>query len=253
MRKVSIIGIGAGNPDHLTVQAIEALNRVDVFFVPDKGVEKAGLRQLRMEICDRFIKDRPYRVVDVTVPRRGKQFSDYRASVAEWHAEIEAMYADLLREELRDGERGGFLVWGDPSLYDSTLRIIRNVSAKGLAMEYEVVPGITSVQALAARHRISLNSIGEPVLITTGRKLPESLGVDRCNTVVLLDGDCAFSRLDGDAFDIFWGASLGTPDETVIAGRLAEVADDIKEAREQVRRKRGWVMDTYLLRSSRHH
>ena len=40
MKKVLIIGIGAGNPDYITVQAIKALNEVDVFFVIDKGKEK---------------------------------------------------------------------------------------------------------------------------------------------------------------------------------------------------------------------
>ena len=32
-----VIGIGSGNPDHLTREAVAALNRVDVFLVADKG------------------------------------------------------------------------------------------------------------------------------------------------------------------------------------------------------------------------
>ena len=47
MRKVFIIGIGAGNPDYVTVQAINALNEVDVFFMMDKGCEKEDLVRLR--------------------------------------------------------------------------------------------------------------------------------------------------------------------------------------------------------------
>ena len=250
MRKICIIGIGAGNPDHLTVQAIEALNRVDVFFIPDKGAEKAGLRRLRTEICERFIKNRTYRLIDVGRPERDKVFSDYHANVAKWHAAIEASYADLLTHELADGECGAFLVWGDPSLYDSTLRIIERIHAKGPAFEYEVIPGITSIQALAAKHRISLNRIGEPVLITTGRKLAEGLADAERSVVVLLDGDQAFTRLDGSDFDIFWGANLGTADEILIRGRLGDVMADIRRAREQVRQQQGWVMDTYLLRKS---
>ena len=74
-------------------------------------------------------------------------------------------------EQMAEGECGAFLVWGDPTLYDSTLRIIRRILSKGFALEYEVIPGITAVQALAAQHRIALNSIGEPVLITTGRRI----------------------------------------------------------------------------------
>jgi precorrin-6A synthase len=248
MRKVFIIGIGAGNPDYLTVQAINALNQVDVFFIPDKGSEKAGLKQLRMEICDRFIRDRVYRLVELKTPERAREFSDYPSNVAEWHTRIEAIYTDLLMNELADGECGGFLPWGDPSLYDSTLRIIENIRSRGLALEYEVIPGITSVQALAAKHRISLNRIGEPVLITTGRKLVEGGADDQRDVVVLLDGEQAFSRLNGDDFDIYWGAYLGTTDEILIAGRLGDVMGDIKAARARARQERGWIMDIYLLR-----
>jgi precorrin-6A synthase len=250
MRKVYIIGIGAGDPDYLTIQAIAALNQVDVFFIPDKGAEKAGLRQLRLEICDRFIKNRAYRLIDVKTPERART-SDYRSDVAEWHARIEAIYTGLLTSELADDQCGAFLVWGDPSLYDSTLRIVETIHAKGLAFQYEVIPGITSVQALAAKHRVPLNHIGEPVLITTGRKLSQNLDDEQRNVVVLLDGEQAFRRLDGNEFDIFWGANLGTADEVVMSGRLSDVMTGIEIAREQVRQKQGWVMDTYLLRRSK--
>jgi len=40
MKKVFVIGIGAGNPDYMTIQAINALNCVDVFFVFEKGEDK---------------------------------------------------------------------------------------------------------------------------------------------------------------------------------------------------------------------
>jgi len=50
MRKVLIIGIGAGNPDYVTIQAINALNQVDVFFIPNKGMEKEALQRFRLEM-----------------------------------------------------------------------------------------------------------------------------------------------------------------------------------------------------------
>ena len=43
MKKILIIGIGAGNPDYVTMQAVNALNQVDVFFIMDKGPSKAKL------------------------------------------------------------------------------------------------------------------------------------------------------------------------------------------------------------------
>lgn len=250
MRKILIIGIGAGNPDYVTIQAINAMNGVDVFFIPDKGTEKAALRQLRQDICERFIKHACYRTVDVKIPRRTDPGADYRASVDEWHTRLEAHYEGLFMEQLSEGECGAFLVWGDPTLYDSTLRIIEKIRSKGLVLEYEVIPGISAVQALAAQHRIALNGIGEPVLITTGRRIAEGFPDDVDSVVVMLDGDQAFKRIASADLDIYWGAYLGTEDEVLVSGKLAGVMADIERIRSKAREEKGWIMDTYLLRRS---
>ena len=241
MTKILIIGIGAGNPDYLTVQAIDALNRVDVFFMPDKGAEKAALRKLREKILERFIEGRGYEEVGVEIPRRRAAGDDYRGSVDDWHATLTANYQALFDRHLTDDKVGGFLVWGDPMLYDSTLRIMEK-----LDVEVEVIPGITAIQALAARHKIAINRIGEPVLVTTGRKAMEGLpeGVD---SVVMLDGDQAFAHVPGD-YDIFWGAYLGTKEEILVSGKLSDVKDEIEQTRAKARAANGWIMDTYLLR-----
>ena len=251
MRRIFIIGMGAGDPEYLTIQAINALNQVDVFFIPNKGAEKVDLRKLRIEICERFIKERTYRFVDMESPKRAKEFSDYRSNVEEWHASIEKNYKRLLKEELADGQCGAFLVWGDPTLYDSTLRIIDKIRADGFPLEYDVIPGISAIQALAAKHRIALNRIGEPVLVTPARKFVEDLPNTVDSTVVVLDGEQSFKRVDGEAFDIYWGAYLGTPQEILVAGKLSEVMADIEIARKTARQANGWIMDTYLLRKRR--
>lgn len=241
MTKILIIGVGAGNPDYLTVQAIDALNRVDVFFIPDKGAEKAALRRLREQILERFIEGRGYEEVGVEIPRRRAAGDDYRGSVDDWHAALTANYQTLFDRHLTDGKVGGFLVWGDPMLYDSTLRIMEK-----LDVEVEVIPGITAIQALAARHKIAINRIGEPVLITTGRKAMEGLPAD-VDSVVMLDGDQAFAHVPGD-YDIFWGAYLGTKEEVLVSGKLSDVKDEIEKTRAKARARNGWIMDTYLLR-----
>lgn len=241
MRKILVIGIGAGNPDYLTVQAIDALNRVDVFFIPDKGEDKSDLRELRERILTRFIKTPKHRKVPVAIPKRRAAGDDYRGAVDDWHATLTANYEKLFAEHLPDGKVGGFLVWGDPMLYDSTLRLLEKLST-----EVEVIPGISAVQALAARHRIPLNRIGEPVLLTTGRKAMLGLPED-VDSVILLDGDQAFAHVPGD-YDIFWGAYLGTPDEILVSGRLADVKDEVASKRAAARQRHGWIMDTYLLR-----
>jgi precorrin-6A synthase len=251
VKTILIIGIGAGDPDYLTVQAVMALNRTDVFFLMDKGPAKTKLRALREEICRRHIAPgHPHRFVEAPSPPRDAQPADYRASVDDLNAAKQAVFERMIAD-MAEGETAGILVWGDPMLYDSTIRNIEAIAAADThAIEYEVIPGITAVQALAARHRIPLNRIAEPVLITTGRKLSEGFpdGVD--SAVVLLDGEDTYRRFADRDMEIYWGAYLGTPDEILISGRLGDVAAEIHRRRHAAREKHGWIMDTYLLRKT---
>lgn len=247
MRRIRLIGIGAGDPDHLTVQAIAALNELDVVFLPDKGAEKAELRRARLAICERFITQRAYRTVDVAIPRRDAG-AGYRRGVDTWHEALAAAYEALFMGELADGECGGLLVWGDPALYDSMLRIVARLEARGLPLVFDVIPGISSIQALAARHRIALNRIGGTLAIMPARRLAEGVpeGID--DVVVVLDAGGGWRHLEAGEWDVYWGAGLGTPDERLVSGRLDEVEDEILAMRERMRAAKGWVMDTYLLR-----
>lgn len=249
MKKIFVIGIGAGNPDYVTVQAINALNEVDVFFIMDKGQEKDDLVRLRKEICERYIKDKSYRMVEATDPPRDRAAPSYEPAVRAWHDQRAGIYERLISEELGEDECGAFLVWGDPSLYDSTLRIIDQIVARGTVIfEYEVIPGISAIQALAARHRITLNRIGRSVHITTGRKIIEGLQNNLDDVIVMLDGDCSFKAVGDSGFDIYWGAYIGTEDEILVAGKLHDLMDDIERMRAEAKARKGWVMDTYLLR-----
>ena len=249
MRKLYVIGIGAGDPEQLTVQAIEALQRVDAFFILDKGEVKAELVELRKLICERFIRERSYRFVEMKDPVRDPAIEPYEARVLAWHAERARLYGELIARELGEAGVGGILVWGDPSLYDSTLRILESVAAQpSAAFETEVVPGISSVQALAACHRIPLHRIGGAVHITTGRRLVADAQADHDDLVVMLDGQCTWTQVDRDAFDIYWGAYLGTPHQLLRSGPLRELADELVALRSAARAERGWIMDIYYLR-----
>jgi precorrin-6A synthase len=254
MRKVFIIGIGAGNPDYITVQAINALNEVDVFFVMDKGREKEDLIRLRKDICERYIKDKSYRTIQIRDPERDRTSSSYESSVKAWHEQRVTVYERLIGQELGEEECGAFLVWGDPSFYDSTLRIVDQIIARGtIAFEYEVVPGISSIQALAARHRITLNRIGQSIHITTGRKISEGLPDNIDDVIVMLDAECSFKNVNDPEIEIYWGAYIGTEDEILVSGNLKRLMHDIERIRREAKEKKGWIMDTYLLRKTAAH
>lgn len=169
----------------------------------------------------------------------------YMERVAAWHDEIARCWQDALGDAGANGPVA-LLVWGDPSLYDSTMRIAARLAP---APRIRVVPGITAVQALTAAHAVPLNTVNGVVEISKGRRLrahgwPEG----RDTLVVMQDGECSFKHLDPERSEIWWGAFLGMPEQILEHGPLADVVDRIIATREAARAQHGWIMDTYLLR-----
>lgn len=239
MDQLTLIGIGTGAPSHVTLAGQQAMREVDVVLIPRKAGKKDDLVDVRREILGQ--SKSTARVVEFDLPVRDTQ-ADYRQGVDDWHDAIAIAWRNACPAGVK---HAGLLVWGDPSLYDSTLRIAERLRPKP---KVRVVPGITALQALTAAHAIPLNDINAPVLITTGRQLRENGWPDSVTrAAVLLDGECSFTKLDTDRFHIWWGAHLGMENEVLRKGLLAEVSDDIVETRAQARADHGWVMDTYLL------
>jgi precorrin-6A synthase len=257
MRELLIIGMGPGHPDQVTVQAVQAMNRADVFFRIDKGEDKSGLNAARDEILRRHVTSAGYRIVDIPEPPRDRSAvltaDGYQEAVSDWHAARAELIAAAIETELGADGAGAFLVWGDPSVYDSMLRIVDRVLALGtVPFTCTVIPGVTSVQALAAAHRIPLNRVGEPIHITPARRLAELArpglpdGLD--SAVVMLDRGFTAAGFGEPGLSVYWGAYLSTDDEVLISGPLADVADEIIATRARLRERHGWIMDTYLLR-----
>jgi precorrin-6A synthase len=251
VRTVLLIGIGAGDPEYVTVQAIAALNRADAIFVLEKAGEEADLIALRREIVARYVEGDPPRFVAAADPprARGATPEAQREAVATWRARRAEVCAGLI-EALDPHEVGAFLLWGDPALYDGMIDVLGAISS--VEFTIEVVPGIDAPSALCARHRIPMNRPGGAVLITTGRRLRDDGipdGID--DVVVMLDPDLAF-RGAPDEFDIYWGAYVGTPDELLVAGPVRAVEEEIARVRSEARARKGWMFDTYLLRRRAH-
>ena len=140
-----VIGIGSGDPGQLTAEAVAAMNQVDVFLVADKGEAKHDLVALRAELCRGVIDHDHYRFVEVPDPERGpdrgRDARQYRAGVTAWHIARAAAYAEVISSELPHGGTVGFLVWGDPAFYDSTIRIVESVAATGVELDADRDPG----------------------------------------------------------------------------------------------------------------
>jgi len=240
--RIRVLGVGMG-PQHVTPEVADALRAAD-YVIAARKREEDGLLAARRAVAGTF----GIEVIEVDDPERDRADPvDYPGAVAAWHAARVAAYERVLRER---GGTAAFLVWGDPSLYDSTIRIVEKLAAR-LPAEYDVLPGISAPQLLAARHRIVLHEVGRPVHITTARRLREAITAGQGNIVVLLGNG---RELDGPDLDglahwsIWWGANLGTPAEELSSGRVGEVRPALAAARVRAKAAAGWVMDVYLLR-----
>lgn len=243
MITLSLIGIGTGNPDHLTAQAAKALNAADLILLPRKGDDKSDLAEVRRQILSQVLTA-PVPVAEYDVPKRADQ-ADYLGAVNDWHDAIAQVWHDTVTARLPAGGAVALMVWGDPSLYDSTLRI----AARLPGLRVRVIPGITSLQALTAAHAIPLNTLAAPVTITTGRQLRDHGWPEGATTLaVMLDRGGAFTAIDAADTTIWWAAYVGMPEECLIHGPLAEVSDHILATRARLRAEHGWIMDIYLLR-----
>ncbi|NYI43129.1 precorrin-6A synthase [Nocardioides aromaticivorans] len=234
---VRVLGFGMG-PQHVTPEVATALAGCDYALAVQKGDEDP-LLAVRQAVADAHGVE----LVVVRDPERdrspGLDRAGYEGAVADWYAARLAAYRSVI------DARGGtcaFLVWGDPSLYDGTIRIVRE-----LGVDFDVLPGISAPQVLAARHRVVLHEVGQPVHVTTARRLRTDVAAGQRNVVVMLT-----AGVDLDGFGdwaIWWGANLGGVGERLVSGRVADVVGEIEAARAEARAEAGWVMDLFLLRA----
>lgn len=240
---VHVVGFGTG-PDHLTREAVRALLDTDYVLAVRKQ-EDDDLLRVRRAICEEFEVE----LVEVPDPQRDRDDpTDYPAAVRDWHAARVAAFADMVAAR---GGRATFLVWGDPSLYDSTLRVVEGLAAdRRLAgLTWDVVPGISAPQLLAARHRVVLHPIGAPVHVTTARRLRDTIDEGQRNVLVMLGSEASLDLLEKlPGWTIWWGANLGSAGEELVAGPVRDVLPQVRAARARARELAGWVMDVYLLR-----
>ncbi|NYG54530.1 precorrin-6A synthase (deacetylating) [Nocardioides perillae] len=254
-RHVRVVGVGPGGADQVTLEALAALRACDYLVVADKpqrGGAPDPLVEARERLLDRHLGDARPPLVRVVDPPRDRTArgtatpADYERAVEAWHDARAAAYAEAIAAHAGDP---GFLVWGDPAFYDSTIRVLERVAAQ-LPLRVTVVPGVSSVQLLAARHGLVLHDVGRPVHVTTGRAVLAAVDAGQTNLVVMLNRDLApLADLRVADWQVWWGGNLGTASERLVAGRVGDVLDALDRARVACREETGWVMDAFVLRA----
>lgn len=165
------VGVGPGDPELLTLKAVRVLREADVVMVPDSvKADKTALH-----IASAYLQNKT--VETVTTPMvRDKAVVDAAYTAA----------ADRICALLDQGRQVAFLTLGDPTVYSTYMYIHEKVLARGY--DVEVVPGVPSFCAAAARLNLSLCQGSEPLLIVPASHGAEGLLDVKANKVFMKAG-----------------------------------------------------------------
>ena len=207
------VSVGPGDPELLTLKAVRVIREADVVAVPNAN----GKRQTALAIAAKFLAGK------TLLPCHTPMTRD-RAVVAKAYGEI----ADALCELLREGKTVAYLVLGDATVYSTYMYVHDIVRARGY--DAEVVPGVTSFCAAAARMGIALCEGPEQLLVVPARgdALDDALDVP-ANKVFMKSGRALGELRDAlaerDELDrAHMVVNCGMPDEQVFP-RLSDAPD----------------------------
>ncbi len=243
IKKLYLIGIGPGDPKYLTLEAKALIESLNLFLIPEKKGRKEELAQKRIEII-KFVKgERPFQCVYLPFPERERGLN-YKEKVKEWRKKK----GEILKEALLkvEEEEAGFLIWGDPTLYDGHIEIVKEV-ARELRISFEVIPGLSSFQVLGAKIKTSLTDLSTPLTFHTPRTLRKLKDIEH-PVIVFLDNYETFNLFKDKAIEIYWGAYVGQREEKYILGKLSDTINVIKTLRKNLKEEKGYLMEIYLLK-----
>ncbi len=198
--KLYCVGCGPGDPDLLTIKAVNLIKSAEVIFAP---TAREGKPSIALSVVDQYV-DKSTKTVNLVFPmvKDRESLKDY------W-----VRNAGEIADAVRSGKKVVYLTVGDPALYSTWIYIHRELKKSHSDIEIGIVPGVASVFAIANKAKISLAEGEETVAI-----VPACYDMDRvkrtaaaCDTVIFLK--------DGRYFDnvIDTLGQAGFPDHAMLA------------------------------------
>ncbi|MEO9320004.1 MAG: precorrin-2 C(20)-methyltransferase [Nitrososphaera sp.] len=182
MVKIFCVGCGPGDPDLLTVKAANLIQNAEVIFAP---TAREGKPSIALSVVDKYVS-KSSKTISLIFP----MVKDRDSLKEYWQRN-----ADSIAQEARTGKRVVYLTLGDPALYSTWIYVHRELRRMHPDIEVEVVPGVASMFAIAARAKISLAEGDETVAV-----VPACYDMDRVRRTAVACDSVIFLK-DGRYFD----------------------------------------------------
>lgn len=157
---LTAVGLGPGDPELITLKGWRAIQEADIIFVPRS---RDGRQSLALRIAKAWLSEQQ-EVVELPLPMTRNP----DLLVPAWQAA-----ADTILAHLADGQKGVYLLLGDPLLYGTFIYIWQILASDAPQLTIEIIPGITSFAAAAALAQLPLGTTSDRVAI-----LPASYETD---------------------------------------------------------------------------
>jgi len=224
--KLYCIGCGPGDPDLLTLKAINLIKNADIIYTP---TAREGKPSVALSIVEKFI-NKGTEVHQLIFPMV-KDFSKLKENWKNNALEI--------TNSIRDGKKTVYLTVGDPSLYSTWIYIYKELIEKHKDIEVEIVPGITSIFSFSAEIKTPIGEGEEIIGIVPACYDLERLKIAAkcCDTLIFLkDGryfNSVIETLITSGFpedsDIYIAQDVSTSGETLQNRKLSDLAKNPNE------------------------
>ena len=165
------VGIGPGDPELMTLKAVRLIVEADVIAIPQGDNDILTAKNIVNQVVDLSAKEQLLIYMPMT-----------KDMVAMDKAHDEG--ADAVIKLLKEGKKVVFITLGDPTVYATCIYVHKRVLAKGY--KAELIPGVPSFCAVAAKLNVALCERSEPLIILPGSYKESAAFLDGPGNKVLM-------------------------------------------------------------------
>lgn len=239
--RLTAVGVGPGDPEWITVKGVKAIQTARLIFVPcsqdgepsedgtpssDRTPSPGGGQSLALRIARAWIDPAQQEIVELALPMT----RDADRLRPAWRAAADRIATSFNEYLMREAPpiQGVYLLLGDPLLYGTFTYIWGELAEYYPEIEIEIVPGVTSFAAAAARGRFVLSATSDRVAILPASYETNAAQLRRLladyDTVILMKVGRVFSQLlaaleELDLLDsTLYAERVGMPEERIVPG-----------------------------------